>query len=484
MTQRAAVQCLAQVYSPREAISFHWLQPPQHLRLQHPQLLPGWLSGSVVLAHRVSVVMSRPQVLLVALVCFSFARALRLDERLCVTAAESFGTLSYSLPAALTNELQHGKHIWRLETGNCLNDPAYSTEIILEREFALRNISSSENATFFFIAHYSTCVFNNCLVWIGLDWFTCGELAATYLSRIVNYVRLTWPYFNASAGSDHITAHSQDVARAIFGTSAVARSLFDVLENVVSLQNLGYVNNGGRWPHENRKANEYGQDLPRQHVVTLPAVNGAERTEVLVPQLARPFKRAAERRLLLQFRGGVGTGNGTDDLYSRGLRHNLYTSLNKTRRADVGLSIHNDRLPSVQLYWDEMADSVFCLYPEGYQVWSGRLPSLLASGCAPVLIVDGAVLPFESTIDWRRFSIKVSRPRAMDGDHILRIVDAVPRLKANMMLQQLHRLRYSFDYALDGKSGAFCHILSDLRRFIPPFTHFAWRELNIPEGVR
>jgi hypothetical protein len=65
-----------------------------------------------------------------------------------------------------------------------------------------------------------------------------------------------------------------------------------------------------------------------------------------------------------------------------------------------------------KVFLSEMAMSTFCLCPRSLTLWTHRLVQSILSGCIPVLIDDGsAVYPFESTLDYRTFSVRASPER-------------------------------------------------------------------------
>lgn len=67
-------------------------------------------------------------------------------------------------------------------------------------------------------------------------------------------------------------------------------------------------------------------------------------------------------------------------------------------------------------YKDNLAGSIFCGVLPGWG-WSGRMEDSVLHGCIPVVIQDGVDAPWETSLDWRSYSMRITREqvRAVGG---------------------------------------------------------------------
>ena len=102
-----------------------------------------------------------------------------------------------------------------------------------------------------------------------------------------------------------------------------------------------------------------------------------------------------------------------------------------------------------------MQGSKFCLCPAGHGYGSRRLLESMAAGCIPVIsYAETHVLPFESLLDWRKFSILMPRHASLDA--YVEILSAIPPKKVEEIHATLVRtfdlhfssVRNIFDTAL------------------------------------
>lgn len=72
----------------------------------------------------------------------------------------------------------------------------------------------------------------------------------------------------------------------------------------------------------------------------------------------------------------------------------------------------SDERVSEKQFISEMNAATFCLCPRSLTLWTHRLVQSILAGCIPVLIDDGSVVyPFESVLDYRTFTVRVSPER-------------------------------------------------------------------------
>ncbi|KAL6503074.1 hypothetical protein OROHE_023703 [Orobanche hederae] len=75
-------------------------------------------------------------------------------------------------------------------------------------------------------------------------------------------------------------------------------------------------------------------------------------------------------------------------------------------KSDPNVQIHR-YLPKNVSYYGMMRKSRYCLCPSGYEVASPRMVEGLYSGCVPVLIKEGYVIPFSDVLNWEAFAVVV-----------------------------------------------------------------------------
>ena len=87
------------------------------------------------------------------------------------------------------------------------------------------------------------------------------------------------------------------------------------------------------------------------------------------------------------------------NLVKNGIVVNLYPPRHESK-AKQKRNIHYD-------YVDLMLHSRFCFILSGDAPWSFRLMDVLSAGCIPVIFADTWVLPFDSSIDWKQYVIRI-----------------------------------------------------------------------------
>eukprot|EP00941_MAST-03F_sp_MAST-3F-sp1_P005158 g5158.t1 len=101
-----------------------------------------------------------------------------------------------------------------------------------------------------------------------------------------------------------------------------------------------------------------------------------------------------------------------DEFYSRGIRDKIFELYKGDDEVVLKGATENDRL-SPSEFTVSMENAEFCLCILGYALWSPRLAEAIAANCIPVIIADGIELPFEGTINYRKFVVKLSQEEVL-----------------------------------------------------------------------
>ena len=96
------------------------------------------------------------------------------------------------------------------------------------------------------------------------------------------------------------------------------------------------------------------------------------------------------------------------------------------------------------LYSRDLSTSDFCIVPPGGDGWSSRVDDAVRHGCIPVIVMDNVHMPFESTLDYAAFSLRVPERQVEELDAILR---AVPAERQRAMREAMRAVWTRFTYA-------------------------------------
>lgn len=159
--------------------------------------------------------------------------------------------------------------------------------------------------------------------------------------------------------------------------------------------------------------------------IVIPGVGKATKGQVSIKDVHRP------RSLLATFRGTLIRGHARDgvgkSVYCRSLLRQALLNLAKDRK-DVEI---NDRRYTddqgtldKKSYKKELADSTFCIIPRGLTPWTSRLFDAIALDCIPVILSNAIVFPYERSIDYTRFTIKL--PESWAG-RLWAVLENIPK---------------------------------------------------------
>ncbi|EMS24966.1 Exostosin-like family protein, glycosyltransferase family 47 protein [Rhodotorula toruloides NP11] len=293
-----------------------------------------------------------------------------------------------------------------------------------------------------------------------------------YIQPVMRHVRETMPYWNRSAGADHLIPHPMhyvdgyytETSRAAMNGSSYLVTVGDVrpapygshfrfyrdivlpssthLLNSYYVNPLDYVDEDGHPLREPRGAADprrKTQAVPTGVEIFQPSPHeaGAWRRRPSFRSLASKLVGGRgidrdRRTTLAIFRGGVGTA--TDgERYALGIRSLFFPSDGNASTPPFSSAIHPgfSSLPGFDIaeqsenddYACRLARSKFGLAPPGYTLDTTRIYEYLAFGVVPVFIgsgpTAGQVMPFANDVDWSSFSISIPRDRAHETPHIL-----------------------------------------------------------------
>ncbi|BGP22553.1 hypothetical protein JCM10295v2_001438 [Rhodotorula toruloides] len=344
--------------------------------------------------------------------------------------------------------------------------------------------SNPDEADFFFVPLFPACYLFDC--WVKAGWTKTERCNVDegYIQPVMRHIRETTPYWNRSAGADHLIPHPMDyvdgyyteTSRVAMNGSSYLVAVGDVrpapygshfrfyrdvvIPSATHLLNSYYVNPLDYIDEEGHPLREpRGAADPRRKTQAVPT--GVEIFQPS-PQAAgawrrKPFFRSLASKLmggedverdrrttLAIFRGGVGTA--TDgQRYALGIRSLFFPSEGDASEPPFSSTSHPgfSSLPGFDIaeqsenddYARRLARTKFGLAPPGYTLDTTRIYEYLAFGVVPVFIgsgpTAGQVMPFANDVDWSSFSISIPRDRAHE----------TPRILAQLSDEEHERLR-------------------------------------------
>ncbi|KAG2544189.1 probable glucuronosyltransferase Os03g0107900 [Panicum virgatum] len=235
-----------------------------------------------------------------------------------------------------------------------------------------------EDADLFFVPVYVSCNFST------PNGFPSLSHARGLLAEAVHLLRTQMPYWNRSAGADHVFVASHDFGACFHPMEdvAIADGIPEFLKRSILLQTFGV------------QGHHVCQEV--EHVVIPPHVP---------PEVAHelPEPKKVRRDIFAFFRGKmeVHPKNISGRFYSKKVRTELLQHYGRNRK----FYLKRKRFDN---YQSEMARSLFCLCPLGWAPWSPRLVESVLLGCIPVIIADNIRLPFPSVLRWPEISLQVA----------------------------------------------------------------------------
>lgn len=295
---------------------------------------------------------------------------------------------------------------------NCTSN-FYSAEYSLH-QFLLKSqyrTLDPDQADYFYVPAYSCCfLINN----------HPNNLTKTgiFHHSVLNYIQITYPYFNRSGGRDHVWAFTQGFGARLFGDHHPIRSgIFLVHNGQFTLDDF----------------------TPHKDLTIPPDLSGYGFSSVY----ELPLSKRPQKQWLAHFGGTVLPLNLTDERgshYSKGVRQYIKEHFSH----DKDFRVTGTR---VNTYVNDMMSSIFCLCPEGWHAWNPRPYQAVQLGCIPVLLSEEIELAFEEVIDYSKFMLRV---RPSDVAKLKSILLSVSQDEIENMQREMKRIWRLFTYGPRG----------------------------------
>ena len=255
-----------------------------------------------------------------------------------------------------------------------------------------------EAADYFFIPAYLSLGFYD--FEFGLYWLSGRGHA--FLRAVMSYVAHAHPWFNRTAGADHLLVMTNDKGGTFIRGSVRA------LEKVTLVTQWGWVR-----PHIHRR----GVDVVVPPMLKVDKLLG-ESPFMGAPD-ALPAYAAASSATFSYLLSFVGSVRFHTPGYSMGVRQKIFRAYNATPRfflrdlrGDSVKGVHKALHP--REYLRVLQTSKFCLAPSGMG-FSTRSYEAIAQGCVPLVIQDEpdskttVDQAFEELLPWEAFSLRLTQ---------------------------------------------------------------------------
>jgi hypothetical protein len=217
-----------------------------------------------------------------------------------------------------------------------------------------------------------------------------------HVTRVINYVRENFPYWNRNNGRDHMVWVPADRS-SCYLESPEAKSL-------IKLTHFGYFDHT---PSDQYRMvlsvpnHIWGCYHPLRDVVMPPHLyNGSSiARETYIERENSLENPLPERNNLFFFAGGF---RPEDYEYSGGTRHIIAENLPKWNDPDFQIVEGY-----VKHYEETLRKTIFCLAPYGHG-YGMRLISSMVTGCVPVIIQEHVYQPYEEILPYEEFSIRLN----------------------------------------------------------------------------
>ncbi|GIL77471.1 hypothetical protein Vretimale_2966 [Volvox reticuliferus] len=347
----------------------------------------------------------------------------------------------------------HRLHNWPANGTTWTDMWVYAVDTLLHESLLIseHRTFDPEEADFFYVPHYASCLPFPIGVWADAPWFP--EPGGPRVKQMINMVRdtldwinTTYPYWRRRGGRDHIWLFTHDEG-ACWAPTAINASIWLTHWGRTELNhtsNTAFL------------ADKYDSDFagPLQpegfirYIRGHPCFNPAK--DLVIPAFKAPNhyhasplqgNAARKRDLLFFFRGDVGKNRLPN--YSRGVRQQIYKMAKEGGWAQKHRFYIGDGQDVPGDYSEMLTRAIFCLVAPG-DGWSARMEDAVLHGCIPVIIADGVEAVFENILDIDAFALRLPQdvvPR------LLEVLQAVPEKTIRSKQAHLGRLWQRYRWA-------------------------------------
>ncbi|XP_020526336.1 uncharacterized protein LOC18439978 isoform X2 [Amborella trichopoda] len=352
----------------------------------------------------------------------------------------------YDLPAEFNSHLLEGRH-YKFECVNRIygeknetlwTDQLYGAQMALYESILASpyRTTNGEEADYYYVPVLDSCLITRAddAPHLGMQDFGGFRsfLNLDYYKRAYEHIREQYPYWNRSAGRDHIWFFSWDEGACSAPNEIWSSMMLVHWGNTNSKHNYSttayFADNWDHIPIERRGSHPCF--VPEKDLV-LPAWKMPDPFALKSKLWARPL---GERKTLFYFNGNLGPAypdSRPENTYSMGTRQKLAAEFGSTpnKAGKLGEQHASDVIVSPlrsDNYHGDLASSIFCGVLPG-DGWSGRMEDSVLQGCIPVIIQDGIFLPYENMLNLDSFAVRIHENDIPNMVNILRAINETER---------------------------------------------------------
>ncbi|KAH1090500.1 hypothetical protein J1N35_017757 [Gossypium stocksii] len=368
----------------------------------------------------------------------------------------------YDLPPEFNSLLLEGRH-FKFECVNRIYDERNATlwtEQLYGSQMAMyesilaspHRTLNGEEADFFFVPVLDACIITRAddAPHLSLENHTGlrSSLTLEFYKKAYEHIIEKYPYWNRSAGKDHIWSFSWDEG-ACYAPKEIWNSMMLVhWGNTNSKHNHSttayWADNWDKIPSD-RRGNHSCFD-PAKDLV-LPAWKRPDVTSLSAKLWSRPHEN---RKTLFYFNGNLGpayTSGRPEATYSMGIRQKLAYEFGSTpnKEGKLGKQYAEDVVVTPlrsENYHEDIANSTFCGVLPG-DGWSGRMEDSILQGCIPVVIQDGIFLPYENMLNYESFAVRI---REDEIPNLIKILRNINETEIEFKLTNVQKIWQRFLY--------------------------------------
>lgn len=259
----------------------------------------------------------------------------------------------------------------------------------------------------------------------------------------LNYIKRTWPFWNATGGKDHIILTNDDWGNCEIGPWGERDPYLD---NVVTLTLWGHTKNMKL--KDSKECFRKGIDVVMPPVMDplvykgIPALKQSLRAHLLKKGANPEEMKSVEfpkRKWLLYFRGYPAFDHKATPenpfRWSFGVRQEMFERY-EGKENQTGILLERMDVGGVS-FLKQMETSEFCLGPSGFG-WGMRATQVAMLECIPVVIQPNVVQPLEGDLlDWNDFGVVLTMEDIPRIEKVLRAIPEKERVKKRNACRQI-----------------------------------------------